>query len=101
MRLEECLSKLIKPELDNLKIILNLTEEQEIIFYLVAKRKSLVEISMKTGFSITTIKRRKRDIVEKVRHLIMVKIIQNGEIKDIGNITLSEETIKLISSLIA
>lgn len=31
----------------------------------------------------------------------MVKIIQNGEIKDVDNIKLSEETVKLISSLIA
>lgn len=69
MRLGKYLSSLTKPELDNLKINLSLTDDEELIFDLVSKNKSLTEVSMKTGFSVTTIKRRKNDILQKVGRL--------------------------------
>lgn len=69
MRLGKYLSSLTKPELDNLKTNLSLTDDEELIFDLVSKNKSLTEVSMKTGFSVTTIKRRKNDILQKVGRL--------------------------------
>lgn len=69
MRLGKYLSSLTKPELDYLKTNLSLTDDEELIFDLVSKNKSLTEVSMKTGFSVTTIKRRKNDILQKVGRL--------------------------------
>ena len=69
MRLGKYLSSLTKPELDYLKTNLSLTDDEEMIFDLVSKNKSLTEVSMKTGFSVTTIKRRKNDILQKVGRL--------------------------------
>ena len=69
MRLGKFLSSLTKPELDYLKTNLSLTDDEEMIFDLVSKNKSLTEVSMKTGFSVTTIKRRKNDILQKVGRL--------------------------------
>lgn len=69
MRLGKYLSGLTKPELDYLKGNLSLTDDEELIFDLVSKNKSLTEVSMKTGFSVTTIKRRKNDILQKVGRL--------------------------------
>lgn len=69
MRLGKYLSSLTKPELDYLKTNLSLTDDEDMIFDLVSKNKSLTEVSMKTGFSVTTIKRRKNDILQKVGRL--------------------------------
>ena len=69
MRLGKYLSSLTKPELDYLKTNLSHTDDEDMIFDLVSKNKSLTEVSMKTGFSVTTIKRRKNDILQKVGRL--------------------------------
>ena len=69
MRLGKYLSSLTKPELDYLRVNLSLTDDEELIFDLVAKNKSLTEVSIKTEFSVTTIKRRKNDILQKVGRL--------------------------------
>lgn len=65
-RLGKYLSSLTKPELEELKDQLNLTEEEITIFDMLAKRKSIFEISDKTILSERTVKRRIKSFCEKI-----------------------------------
>ena len=69
MRLGKYLSSLTKPELEELKELLNLTEDELEAFSMLAKGKTLVEVSMENRTSISTLKRRIEAIKRKVEKL--------------------------------
>lgn len=69
MRLGKYLSSLTKPEVERLRDELNLTEEEERIYNLLKKNKSIIEISDKLLLSESTLKRRIKDIQRKVDRL--------------------------------
>lgn len=69
MRLGKYLSSLTKPEVERLREELNLTDEEERIYNLLKKNKSIIEISDKLLLSESTLKRRIKDIQRKVDRL--------------------------------
>lgn len=69
MRLGKYLSSLTKPEVEELREQLNLTDEEERIYNLLKKNKSNIEISDKLLLSESTLKRRIKDIQRKVDRL--------------------------------
>ena len=69
MRLGKYLTSLTKPELEELKELLNLTEDELGAFSMLAKGKTLVEVSMENRISISTLKRRIESIKRKVEKL--------------------------------
>lgn len=69
MRLGKYLSSLTKPELDNLKGNLNLTDEEMLVFCQLSKGKSIVEVSDNCGASTRTIDNRVKDIKNKIYKL--------------------------------
>lgn len=69
MRLGKYLSGLTKPELEVFLQNCNFSEEESIIFNMLSKNKSLTEISIQTGMSISTIRRRRITIQNKVERL--------------------------------
>ena len=69
MRLGKYLSSLTKPEVERLRDELNLTDEEELIYNLLKKNKSIIEISDKLLLSESTLKRRIKDIQRKVDRL--------------------------------
>ena len=69
MRLGKYLSSLTKPEVERLREELNLTDEEERIYNLLKKNKSMIEISDKLLLSESTLKRRIKDIQRKVDRL--------------------------------
>lgn len=60
------LSKLTKPELEEIYRNANFTEEEEKIFWMLAVGKSLEQISAKTFLPIATVNRRVRSIKDKI-----------------------------------
>lgn len=66
MRLGLYLSTLTRPELEHTKQDLNLTEEQNVIFDMLSKRKSIEEISMNVGMSTRTVDREIQRIKKKL-----------------------------------
>ena len=69
MRLGKYLTSLTKPELEELKELLNLTEDELEAFSMLAKGKTLVEVSMENRTSVSTLKRRIESIKRKVEKL--------------------------------
>ena len=69
MRLGKYLSSLTKPELEELKELLNLTDDELEVFSMLAKGKTLVEASMENKTSVSTLKRRIDGIKRKVEKL--------------------------------
>ena len=69
MRLGKFLSDLTKPELEELEGLLNLTEEQAAIFYLLSKGKSNMYICEKCSLSSTSLHIRIRVIKDKIKRL--------------------------------
>jgi DNA-binding NarL/FixJ family response regulator len=63
------LSKYTKPTLDGWRLLLNLTEEEELVFCLLSKGKSRQEIADRVGMSIATIDRRIKTIRNKMEQL--------------------------------
>lgn len=66
MRLGKYLSSLTKPELEELKELLNLTEDEEMVFSMLAKGKTLVEVSVEDTVSVSTIKR----IIDRIKRKV-------------------------------
>jgi DNA-binding NarL/FixJ family response regulator len=66
MRLGKYLSSLTKPELEELKELLNLTEEEELVFNYLAKGKSKVSIADGCLVSVGTVSNRISAIQSKV-----------------------------------
>ena len=60
------LSKLTKPELEEIFRNANFTEEEEKVFWLLAGGKSLEQISAKTFLPIATVNRRLKSIKDKI-----------------------------------
>lgn len=60
------LSKLTKPELEEIYRNANFTEEEEKIFWMLAGGKSLEQISAKNFLPIATVNRRVRSIKDKI-----------------------------------
>lgn len=61
------LYRLSKPELDKLRENANLTDDEEIIYNMLAKGKSIVQIADKLNLSTRTIDRRIRNIKNKIK----------------------------------
>lgn len=66
------LSKLTKPELDRIKECANFTDDEVEIFELLAKGKSITEISYSTNISCRTVSRRINGIYRKIGRLYEV-----------------------------
>ena len=66
MRLGKYLTSLTKPELEELKELLNLTEDEEMIFKGLSKGKSKVSISTDCLVSVGTVSNRIKSIQNKV-----------------------------------
>lgn len=60
------LSKYTKPTLDEWREVLNLTEDEEKVFLMLAKKKSILEIANKLQMSESTVSRRIRNIKDKM-----------------------------------
>lgn len=69
MRLGNYLSSLTKPELEELKELLNLTDDEEMIFKELSKGRSKVFIADKCLLSASTIDRRIKSIVSKINKI--------------------------------
>lgn len=60
------LSTLTTPKINELRENLNLTDDECVIFDMLAKNKSIIEISAKIGLSVATVNRRIRKIKNKI-----------------------------------
>lgn len=69
MRLGRYLSSLTKPELDFLKEQLNLTDDEEIVFFHLAKGRSKMRIADECMVSVGTVSNRIKAIQIKVERL--------------------------------
>lgn len=95
MRIKEYLLLLTKPELELLIDLCNFSEEESEILTMLSKNNSLIEISENTKLSVSTVKRRTLKIRKKVERMVKVTI-DGKEVKDISEIKLSEDTIRMI-----
>lgn len=68
-RLGKYLSSLTKPELEELKDQLNLTENEEEVFRCLSKGKSIIETADKCGIAEQTVDKRIKEIKEKIKRL--------------------------------
>lgn len=69
MRLGKYLSSLTKPELDKIKEMLNLTDDEEIIFQSLSKGRSKQRIADDCMVSIGTVSNRIKSIETKLKRL--------------------------------
>lgn len=69
MRLVNFLSSLTKPELEKLINLLNLSEEEEEVFWLVSRRQTKVYIAFECSSSISTVSNRIKSITDKIKRL--------------------------------
>jgi len=70
MRLGKYLSELTKPELEELKDLLNLSDDEMVIFEKLSNGKSIEEISDKLKMSSRTVQRRITNIKNKLERVI-------------------------------
>lgn len=66
MRLGKYLSSLTKPELEEIKQICNFTDDEMKVFELLAKGRSITEMSIMLSVCTRTINRRISDILSKI-----------------------------------
>lgn len=69
MRLGKYLSSLTKPELEGIKNQLCLSDEEEIIFKMLQKQKSITEISNYMNISEISVKRRCKKLNDKIERI--------------------------------
>ena len=69
MRLGQYLSSLTKPELEEIKEKLYLSDDEEIVFKMLAKQKSITEISNYMSISEISVKRRCRKLNDKIERI--------------------------------
>lgn len=69
MRLGKYLSGLTKPELDYLKNQLNLTDDEEKVFYELSKGRSITKVADNCVISPSTVSNRSRKIKAKMNKL--------------------------------
>ena len=70
MRLGKYLSSLTKPELEELKDLLNLTDDEEMVFNGLAKGRTKTRIADDCLVSVPTVSIKIREIQNKVNRLI-------------------------------
>ena len=75
MRLGRYLSALNKPELDNLKLQLNLTDDEELVFLHLSKGRSKQSTADNCKISISTVDLRIKSIKNKLLRLEGVNIV--------------------------
>lgn len=73
MRLGKYLSSMTKPELDNLRVQLNLTDDEDLVFLQLSKGKSKVAVAENCGISTPTVDNRIKAINKKIVRLEMVQ----------------------------
>lgn len=73
MRLGKYLSSMTKPELDNLRVQLNLTDDEDLVFLQLSKGKSKVAVAENCGISTPTVDNRIKAINKKLIRLEMVQ----------------------------
>ena len=73
MRLGKYLSSMTKPELDNLRVQLNLTDDEDLVFLQLSKGKSKVAVAENCGISTPTVDNRIKAINKKIARLEMVQ----------------------------
>lgn len=73
MRLGKYLSSLTKPELDNLRVQLNLTDDEDLVFLQLSKGKSKVAVAENCGISTPTVDNRIKAINKKIVRLEMIQ----------------------------
>lgn len=73
MRLGKYLSSLTKPELDYLRVQLNLTDDEDLVFLQLSKGKSKVAVAENCGISTPTVDNRIKAINKKIVRLEMVQ----------------------------
>ena len=69
MRLGKYLTTLTKPELEELKELLNLTDEEEKVFNELSKGRSVIMVAEKCMVSTSTVDNRTKSIKEKIVRL--------------------------------
>ena len=69
MKLGKYLSGLIKPELEELRELLNLTEDELTVFDELTKGRTKTEISFKCSVAVSTVSNRIRAINNKINRL--------------------------------
>lgn len=74
MRLGKYLSSLTKPELESLKEQLNLTDDEELVFFHLSKGRSKILTADNCGISLSTVDNRIKDIKAKFERLGGVNI---------------------------
>lgn len=63
------LSKFTMPKINYLRENLNLTEDEEVVFEMLSKKRSIVEIADRLQISEPTVNRRIRRIKDKIQSL--------------------------------
>ena len=69
MRLGKYLSSLTKPELEELKELLNLTDDEELVFCQLSKGRSNIMVSDNCRISISTVDKRIKSISFKLKKI--------------------------------
>lgn len=69
MALGNYLSSLTKPELEELKELLNLTDDEEMVFDLLSRGRGRIQIAEKTMVSVPTVDRRILGITKKIKRI--------------------------------
>lgn len=69
MRLGKYLSSMTKPELEEIRENLNLTDEEEVVFRYLSKGKSNITVADMCGVSLPTIDNRIKSIRSKLNRL--------------------------------
>jgi DNA-binding NarL/FixJ family response regulator len=69
MRLGKILTSLIKPELEELRELLNLTDDELKVFDGLTKGMTKTEIALKYDSSVPTVSNRIKSISNKINHL--------------------------------
>ena len=73
MKLGKYLSLMTKPELEELKPKLNLTDDEEIVFDELAKGRSRVQIANKCSIACSTVSNRTKAIKDKISRIEGIK----------------------------
>lgn len=70
MRLGNYLSSLTKPELEELKDLLNLTDDEEVVFFQLSKGRSKIIVADNCGISPRTVDTRIKSINTKIERIL-------------------------------
>lgn len=95
------LSKLTKPELEEIFRNANFTEEEEKVFKMLSCGKTITETAQKINVCDRTVNRISKKVYEKINRLEvkMVRVTQDGKDVDIEDVSLPKEIIEIIASI--